>query len=131
MTATTPTDRSEYTTSIIRIYVSLPDTPQRAARSDWILANSLFDRQIDLGLIKNAFMLATVRRLGRSSNMPALAPIRSLHYFVPIVEELLSQPLPAGYAEYLENKAHMFIQTKAETSTSPAPDQKSTFSRAR
>ena len=48
--------------------------------------------------------MATSRRLFRDPALPRLSPIRSLYYFLPIVEELLQYPLPHGYAQYLERK---------------------------
>ena len=34
-----------------------------------------------------------------------LGPIRSLHYFLPIIEELLARPVPESYVAYLRGKA--------------------------
>lgn len=51
-------------------------------------------------------LLATVTRLYR--NGPPLPIIRSLHYFVPVVDEILRQPLPHGYVQYLEYKLRSF-----------------------
>ena len=31
-------------------------------------------------------------------------PVRSLHYFLPLIEELLAQPVPESYLAYLRNK---------------------------
>jgi hypothetical protein len=113
------------------MYVSLPETPQQAARSDWILANHLFDRQIEIETVKQAFLLATIRRLGRSPEMPRLSLIRSLHYFLPVIEELLAQPLPAGYVEYLERKIALLSGRVSCDAQKPALDQISTISRDR
>ncbi len=124
-------DRTEYTRSVIRMYLSLPETPQRAARSDWILANQLFDRRIEVETVRHALLLATVRRLGRPPEMPRLALIRSLHYFLPAVDELREQPLPAGYPEYLERKIELLTHTNDVSGSDPALDRKSTFSRDR
>ena len=132
MTGEPDCDRQEFTKSLIRLYLSLPETPQRAGRIDWILANHLFDRKIPIETIKQAMMLASVRRLARPPEMPRLAPIRSLNYFVPVIEELLEQPLPDGYAEYLERKVVSLTQSAGERKApSPALDQISTLSRDR
>ncbi len=132
MTGETDSDRKEFTGSVIRIYLSLPETPQRAARIDWILANHLFDRKIGIATIQNALILGSVRRLARSPEMPTLGPIRSLNYFVPIIEELLEQPLPAGYGEYLQRKLNVLSKNPNTKNTStPALDQISTVSRDR
>jgi len=104
MTVIPGPDRKEFTRSVIRMYLTLPETPERAGRTDWVMANNLFDRKIARVTVKQALLLASVRRLGRPPDMPRLAPIRSLHYFVPVIEELLEQPLPDGYPEYLQRK---------------------------
>ncbi len=131
MNAEPELDRTEYTRSVIRMYLSLPETPQRAARSDWILANQLFDRRIEVETVRHALLLATVRRLGRPPEMPRLALIRSLHYFLPVVDELREQPLPAGYPEDLERKIEFLTHTNDVGGSDPALDRKSTFSRDR
>jgi hypothetical protein len=131
MSAETILDREEYSRSVIRMYVSLPETPQRAARNDWIFANKLFDQNVEIQTIKHALLLATFRRLARSPEMPQLSPIRSLHYFLPVIEELLKQPLPAGYPEYLERKVAILAGVTTCIASDPALDHKSTFSRDR
>ncbi len=30
--------------------------------------------------------------------------MRSLHYFLPLIEELLAQPVPKSYVDYLRSK---------------------------
>lgn len=131
MTSESILDREEYTRAVIRMYVSLPETPERTARSDWILANNLFDRNIEIQTVKHAFLLASFRRLARSPEMPQLSSIRSLHYFLPVIEELLKQPLPAGYPEYLQRKVAILAGGITCSASDPALDQKTAFSRDR
>ena len=38
------------------------------------------------------------------------ARARSLYYFPPVIDQLLQNPLPTGYAEYLSNKVRCFTQ---------------------
>jgi hypothetical protein len=49
-------------------------------------------------------LLATARRIYRDPAKPPLPPVRSLHYFLRTIDEVLSQPLPKGYIHYLELK---------------------------
>ncbi len=51
-----------------------------------------------------AILLATARRLLRSPEATKLGPIRSLHYFAPVIEEVRSNPLSESYLEYLRRK---------------------------
>ncbi len=131
MTTEKMLDRTEYTRFVIRMYVALPETPEQAARSDWIFANRLFERGIEIETIKHALLLASFRRLDRPPEMPPLSSIRSLHYFSAVIEELLDQPLPAGYPEYLERKLALLTESTNCRVSEPAPDPKSTFSRDR
>jgi hypothetical protein len=51
-------------------------------------------------------LLASVRRAARRPDAIPLEPIRSLHYFLPVIEELLHTPLHHGdaYLAYLRSK---------------------------
>ena len=42
------------------------------------------------------------RRIRRDPELGPLGPIRSLAYFVPVVEEVQSEDWPEGYMGYLE-----------------------------
>lgn len=89
--------QTQYVETVLALYLQLPDTPNRYSRYDRRLAMQLCQRQIPLSLIENAFLLATARRVLRDSRYPSLAPVRSLHYFAPVIDELLDQPPPAAY----------------------------------
>jgi hypothetical protein len=49
-------------------------------------------------------LLGSLRRLHRSKDLPPLPKIRSLAYFLPVIEELQLQPLPDGYLQHLRLK---------------------------
>jgi hypothetical protein len=57
--------------------------------------------------IEAAFLLASGRRAARRPDAMPLGPIRSLHYFLPLVEELLEQPVPKSYVDYLRSKVRI------------------------
>jgi len=48
--------------------------------------------------------LTHARRTLRSSDAPPLPQVRSLYYFLPVIEELLQRPLPAHYIDYIRDK---------------------------
>jgi hypothetical protein len=48
--------------------------------------------------------------LARSAELPPLPKIRSLAYFIPVIEELRQQPLPDGYLDYLRLKLRRLSQ---------------------
>ncbi|HXQ00059.1 MAG TPA: hypothetical protein VN845_08340 [Solirubrobacteraceae bacterium] len=56
---------------------------------------------MSIDLIRAAFTLAMARRA--TSRRP-LPPIRSLHYFLPVLEELQTQPVDPAYLDYLERR---------------------------
>ena len=95
---------AHYVETVLALYCKLPDTPKRHSRYDRRLALQLYQQQLPLSLIENAFLLATARRLLRDPAYPPLNPIRSLHYFLPLIEELLDQPPPPAYFDYLRTK---------------------------
>ncbi len=111
---------SGYVDKVLGWYVSLPDTPTRSSRYDRKLAIELCRRQVPLSVVESAFLLATTRRRFRDPNLPPLPPVRSLHYFLPLVDEILASPLPNGYAEYLRQKLRRHnIFPAAKPSPSP------------
>ena len=104
MIAGKPEDRNEYLANVLRIYLELPETPLRAGPNDRERARDLYQRQVPLSIIESAFLLGSLRRLGRPPQSPRLSPIRSLAYFIPVIEELLANPFPEGYLDYLRHK---------------------------
>ena len=55
--------------------------------------------------------LAAARRTLRSG--PPLAPVRTLHYFLPAIEEVLELPPDPGYVDYLAAKLMPFASKKS------------------
>lgn len=95
---------AEYVAALLTLYADLPDTPLRPSPTDQALARKLFAEAAPLALIESALLLGTLRRLSRPSGLPPLPKIRSLAYFLPVIEELKLQPLPDGYLDYLRLK---------------------------
>jgi len=89
---------------ILAAYCALEDTALiRPSRADRALANDLVARSLTFDLLQAAFTLATVRR--RLASTPA-QPIRSLAYFIPIIDELLSDPPDPDYIRHLASRLH-------------------------
>src|ERR1022692_1593273 len=92
-------------------------------------ARELYDRSVPLPVIESAFLLASLRRLLRPADVPPLSPIRSLAYFQPVIAELLSNPAPENYLDYLRFKLHRIACGKnIANGPTPAVVQKTTFS---
>jgi hypothetical protein len=86
------------------LYLKLPITANRFNQSDRLVAAELYRRSVPLDLVRSAFVLAAARRLTRNPNLLPLTPVRSLRYFLPVIDEIRAQPLPPRYIEYLESK---------------------------
>lgn len=97
-------DIDEYTAAALKLYLQLPETPLRPSNHDRRMAKTLYDRGISLATIESALLMASIRRLVRSPEMPPLSPIRSLAYFLPVIEEILFNPVPNDYVGYLRKK---------------------------
>jgi hypothetical protein len=113
------TDPGLYLKTILDLYLALPETPARVSRSDRSLASHLFQQHVPASTVEAAFLLASARRLSRPNNAPALGPIRSLHYFLPVIEEITHNPLPKGYLDYLRHKLNTHRLTNSSHSKLP------------
>ena len=96
-----------YLEAVLKMYLELPETPSRAGPYDRKTAIDLYQRRIALFIVEGAMLLASLRRLGRPADYPPLSPIRSLAYFKPTIEELLANPIPDGYLDYLRRKVRI------------------------
>src|SRR5215469_11909551 len=105
-------ETASYVNTVLTLYLGLPDTPLRASTQDRRHASQLHERGVALCVVESAFLLASIRRLARPADVPVLSPIRSLAYFQPVIEELLSQPAPEGYLPYLRLKLEQLSKTK-------------------
>ena len=77
--------RRSYAEAVLSAYRSCPGTTGHVRRSDRLFAGTLHDRGISLDAIRAAFVLATARRAFRPADAPPLQPIRSLYYFLPVI----------------------------------------------
>ena len=100
------TSDAAFVAQVLTLYLDLPDTPLHPNPADQSLARKLFVETVPLPLplIESALLLGTLRRLSRAPDLPPLPKIRSLAYFMPVIEELKLQPLPDGYLYYLRLK---------------------------
>lgn len=93
-----------YVDALLRAYLELPVTTNRARAADRALARSLFAQNVPLALVRAAFLLATARRASRPSGAPPLGPVRSLHYFLPVIDELRLSPPDPAYLRHLQSR---------------------------
>ena len=95
-------DARDYVHEVLDLYVKMPDTPARASPRDRLVARRFFDEGVTLEDLRRALLLASARRIRRDPELGMLGRIRSLAYFVPVVEEVQSEDWPEGYTGYLE-----------------------------
>lgn len=91
--------RADYLAAVIDAYLSAPDTPARASRSDWAIASALFTKNVPLEILLHAIRLATLRRLDSGS----LGPISSLAYFRHVALRLTEHELSPAYLAYVHS----------------------------
>ena len=117
-----PVPVAAYVTAVVALYLDMPDTPMRVSASDQWLARRLHQEGVPLETVETALLLGSLRRLIRPADAPRLAPVRSLAYFRPVVEELQENPAPENYRDYLR------LKLREAAKASPADAQKTTFS---
>jgi hypothetical protein len=101
-----------YVERILRFYRTLPQTTARTGPADRHLAEDLERQGVPLKLVEAALCLAALRRLQRPAEALPLPPIRSLHYILPILDELQhSPPLEDGYLDYLHDRLRRLADT--------------------
>jgi hypothetical protein len=105
-----PAAEPAYVAAVLMLYVDLPDTPLRPSPQDHSMARRLYEHSVPLALVESALLLASLRRMVRSSELPPLPKIRSLAYFQPVIAELQQQTPPHGYLDYLRSKFHKAVQ---------------------
>ncbi|MGH9365175.1 MAG: hypothetical protein ACRD1B_07940 [Thermoanaerobaculia bacterium] len=110
-----PNDPRAYVHAVIDAYVRLPETPVRARREDRRLAAELRQQGVALETVEAAILLATARRARRCTKAPPLQAIRSLHYFLPVIAEVLNAPLQADYVDYLRTVVAEWLEELAHT----------------
>ena len=96
--------QEEYVRQVLEAYRKTPGTMGTVRQPDRLLAAQLYQRGVALSVIENALLLAAVRRQIRPVNTPPLGTIRSLAYFLPVINEVLEIKVSPGYFQYLRHK---------------------------
>lgn len=103
-----PLSREQYVHRVLETYQRTPGTSGQVRPSDRQLALELQQRGIPLRTVENAFLLTAARRIFRPAEAPPLTTVRSLAYFVPVIQELLATTIDENYFEYLSRKLEPF-----------------------
>jgi hypothetical protein len=93
--------QQEYVRQVLEAYRKTPGTMGTVRRADRTLAAQLYQRGVSVTTVENAFVLAATRRSVRPAGAPPLGAIRSLAYFLPVIEEVLESRVSPDYYRYL------------------------------
>jgi hypothetical protein len=104
--------QEEYIRRVLEAYRKTPGTIGTVRRPDRVLATQLFQRGVSVSVIENAFVLAATRRLMRPADAAPLGAIRSLAYFLPVIEEVLALHVSPEYFHYLRHKLERIVPTR-------------------
>ena len=96
--------QEEYIRQVLEAYRKTQGTMGTVRRADRTLAAQLYRRGVAVTVIENAFVLAAARRLIRPADAPPLGTIRSLAYFLPVIEEVLELRVGPGYFQHVRRK---------------------------
>jgi hypothetical protein len=99
----------EYIRQVLEAYRKTPGTMGTVRRADRMLAMQLYQRGVSASVIENAFVLAAARRLVRPGDAPPLGTIRSLAYFLPVIEKVLDMRVSPDYFQYLRHKLQRIV----------------------
>ena len=102
------TRREEYVCRVLQAYRQTPGTTGRVHQPDRQLAAQLYQRGVPFEAVENALVLAAARRLFRPADAPPLATVRSLAYFLPVIDEVLELQISPDYFRYVRDKLHRF-----------------------
>ena len=96
--------QEEYIRQILEAYRKTPGTAGTIRRQDRVLATQLYQRGVPVSVIENAFVLAAAQRLMRPADALPLGTIRSLAYFLPVIEEVLGMRVSSEYFQHVRRK---------------------------
>jgi hypothetical protein len=97
-------NQEEYIRAVLEAYRKTPGTTGTVRRPDRMLAAQLYERGISLTVIEHALILAAARRLLRPPDAMSLGTVRSLAYFLPVIEEVMDLRISPDYFRYLRHK---------------------------
>lgn len=103
------TDRARFVDSVLAAYKKTPGTVGIVRKADRRLASQLFDSGVSLELVTAALALAASRRISRPEDADPLEPVRSLHYFRPVIDELLRGDHDPFVLSYIEDRLQRLV----------------------
>jgi hypothetical protein len=102
--------KNKYVEEVLQLYLATPTVVGPVRRADHIYAENLFRQRVPLYAIANAFIVGAARRILHNGYYASpMPPVRSLHYFRNIIQEMLDRP--PGYREIaiLKEKLTLYL----------------------
>lgn len=99
-----PAISERYLDKILHLYRHTPGTCGHVRPADRRVAVTLGARDVPLQTVQAALLLACARRTFRPDSAAPLGPIASLHYFLPLIDEILATPPDPVYLHYLRRR---------------------------
>jgi hypothetical protein len=96
--------RERYVREILEHCRTTPVPGGRIRTADRRLAENLYRQGIAAHTVRSALLLAAARRTFRNPDLGPLEPIGSVHYFLPVLDEIQRQPTDPGYLLHIENR---------------------------
>ena len=107
--------QEEYVRTVLDAYRQTPGTTGKVHRPDRLLASQLHQRGVPLTVVENALVLATARRLLRPATTPPLTTVRSLAYFLPVIEEVLDLKVGQDYYEHARRRIQRLLSDSSNS----------------
>ena len=102
-------NQREYVRRVLDAYRVTPGTCGVVRRPDRLLAAQLHELGVPLTIVENALALAALRRLVRPDGAAPLPVVRSLAYFLPVIDEVLTTEVSPDYYQHVRNKLQRLI----------------------
>ena len=109
----------DYVRAVLDCYLWLPGTSSVTSRHDRRCAQQLYRRGVSIEVVMSAMVVAVARRTFRQG--ASLPRVRAVHYFLPVVEEMLEFPCDPGYVQYLEYQLRPLAEAKFAGGTPSNP----------
>ena len=90
-------DGVAYVREVLRLYRATPTVLGRLRHTDRVLAGQLYEQHVPLHAVRDALIIGAARRVLHNGYSTPMPPVRSLHYFLPLLREILDRP--PGYRE--------------------------------
>ncbi len=107
-TESIPLPWPQYREAVREAFIGVGCTQGLFRPSDEATTRDFYERGIALAVVQEALLLGATRKYVSRLNEGCRDLIATLHYFEPLVEEILAQPLPSGYRPYLQRKLDQY-----------------------